>query len=352
MSKRNDALDNNYLLGKDQLKSFLRKVKKSHRLVAPITNQHEDTLFSLVNNLDRVPINLSDQPINSIKPFLFPQQELLATYTLTDGNYTFSTPEPAPRPTVFLGVRPCDLMAVLYTDVVFLGGAKDAPYLRRRQDSILIGLNCNHPFANCFCNATKSGPFLGEGFDLMLTDLGKSYLVQIGRPKGRELVESWLQFFTPAEEQDSRQQYQLSLEAMAKFRLNVHADQAIQRLAAGQVSEAVWEELSLRCQDCAGCAYTCPTCTCFTISDRPTGEASGERLRSWDACTFAGFTRLAGGHNPVDHRRQAIRQRFMHKLHDDVAHHGRPSCVGCGRCVDICFGRTDIVRFIKMAGEE
>jgi len=117
------------------------------------------------------------------------------------------------------------------------------------------------------------------------------------------------------------------------------------------VADAVWQDLSLRCQDCGGCAYVCPTCTCFTISDYPLSAGRGERVRGWDACTFAGFTALAGGHNPVNHKKAAICQRFMHKLKFDVEKHGRPSCVGCGRCVDICFGGTDIVRFINKACE-
>ncbi|PIP44189.1 MAG: 4Fe-4S ferredoxin, partial [Deltaproteobacteria bacterium CG23_combo_of_CG06-09_8_20_14_all_60_8] len=90
-------------------------------------------------------------------------------------------------------------MAVLYMDVVFMGGVKDQHYLEKRQDSVLIGLNCNAPFANCFCSATKSGPFLETGFDLMFTDLGDRFLVEVGRPKGREMLQAWQQFFTPAE---------------------------------------------------------------------------------------------------------------------------------------------------------
>jgi len=349
---RDDAMDQAFILAKDHLKSFLRKVKKGHRLVAPVTNQHNDTLFCTINHLDRVPINLTEQAQNGIKSFLFPQQETLATYAVSADGYRFNRTDVRPEPTVYFGVRPCDLMAVLYMDVVFMGGVKDQHYLEKRQDSVLIGLNCNAPFANCFCSATKSGPFLETGFDLMFTDLGDRFLVEVGRPKGREMLQAWQQFFTPAEAEDTRAQYQLSLEAMAGFRLDVYADQAIQRLAAGLVPESVWEQLSLRCQDCAGCAYICPTCTCFTIVDRPAGPDCGERLRSWDACTFAGFTRLAGGHNPVAHKIHAIQTRFLHKLKYDVDKHGRPSCVGCGRCVGICFGGTDIVRFIKMAGED
>ncbi|NOQ46686.1 MAG: hypothetical protein GQ559_08465, partial [Desulfobulbaceae bacterium] len=51
--------------------------------------------------------------------------------------------------------------------------------------------------------------------------------------------------------------------------------------------------------------------------------------------------------NPVDCATERVRKRFFHKLKHDVKKHGRPSCVGCGRCVDMCFGGVDIIGFIN-----
>lgn len=341
-----------FTLKKDHLTPFLRKLGKGNRLVVPLKNRHGDTLFTEIDEIDGAPLDLATQPQNSIKQFLLPQREVLSTYQLQDsGSYEFTPVVPVSGPTIFFGVRSCDLSGVLYMDVTFLQGTTDAPYRKKRLDSVLIGLNCNHPFGNCFCNATKSGPFLEYGADLQFTDIGDCYLVEVGRTKGAAIVEKWHQFFTPAEEKDTKKQYQAFLEARGSFSQLVHVDQAIKRLQEDGVPSEIWHQLSARCHDCAGCAYICPTCTCFTITDSPLTADSGERLRSWDACTFSGFTRMAGGHNPVARKTDAIRQRFMHKLCYDVQKHGRPSCVGCGRCVDMCFGGTDILRFINMACE-
>ena len=95
-------------------------------------------------------------------------------------------------------------------------------------------------------------------------------------------------------------------------------------------------------------ARPAPVLPLLTIKLR---DDSGERIRSWDACTFAGFTRMAGDHNPVDVKQERIRKRFFHKLKHDVQKHGRSSCVGCGRCVDMCFGGVDIIRFINSITE-
>lgn len=342
-----------YILKKDHLTSFLRKAYKDFRLVTPVQNRHGDTLFAEIGSVDSMEMDLVNQPQNSIKEFHFPQQEVLFAYTAAKGTYTFTPVPDRNRPTIYFGVRPCDVSAILYMDVIFSCGGKDSHYFQRRSQSLLIGLNCNTPFENCFCNATRNGPFLEFGSALQLTDLGNRFMVEIGRARGSDLVQKWPQFFQVAEEKDVKAQYQLFLEARGKFKRQVHVDQAIRRLEAGDVPDALWQQLSLRCQDCGGCAYICPTCTCFSITDIPAAGESGqgERLRSWDACTFAGFTRMAGGHNPVNQKTEAIRQRFMHKLLYDVQRHGRPSCVGCGRCVGMCFGGTDIVRFIDMAGE-
>ena len=340
-----------YILHKDHLISFLRRIKRNARLVAPVKNQQGDTLFTEIDVLDKVKIDLANQPQTAAKSFFFPPREVIFTYRSSGADYGF-TPVYTGEPTVYFGLRSCDLSAILYTDVIFLQHAKDPYYLRRRQNAIFISIGCNDPFANCFCYATKNGPFLDVGYDLQFTDLGDRFFVEPGRVKGEELIRQWLHFFRPATTDDIKAQYQISLEARGNFKQRVDVDTAIKRLAAGSVPEGIFSKLSARCQDCGGCSYICPTCTCFTITDLAVSAQEGERVRTWDACTFSGFTKMAGGHNPVRKRTQAIEKRFRHKLQQDIAKHGRSSCVGCGRCVDMCFDGVDIIRFINMVCEQ
>lgn len=341
------------ILKKEYLKSFLRKLGKEYRLVAPVRNRHGDVLFSVVSDLDQVELELAEHPQNSLKQFFFPQQETLSTYTVSPAGYEFkSQADVLPGPTVYLAVHPCDLSAVLYMDVVFSRASRDAFYLRRRKDSVLIGLNCKAPGENCFCNATGHGPFLEAGADLQLTDLGDRFLVEPGRAPGAGLLRKWRRFFQESTEKDHNAHYQAFLEARGGFRRQVPVGEAIMRLSQGEVPARIWADFSLRCQDCGGCAYVCPTCTCFTISDQPQTATAGVRLRSWDACTFAGFTKMAGGHNPVEQKGAKIRQRFLHKLCYAVQDHGRSGCVGCGRCLGICFGNIDIALFAAKICEE
>jgi ferredoxin len=349
------------ILHKDHLRPFLRKLAREFRLVAPIRNRYGDTLYSVVTDIDCARIDLENRPQTSLKSFFFPQQEVLASYIAErhplNGKleYAFHPRLPENIPTVYFGVRSCDLFAVMYTDMIFLHADKrDIYYQRHRENAIFITLGCSRPFQECFCRATRSGPFLETGFDLQMTDLGNSWFVESGRPRGLKLMQQWALFFSEADKEDRKKQFQVNLEARGLFSRPVHVDLAVQLLEQNRLPESIVEDLSARCQDCGGCAYLCPTCTCFDVADRPGNEESGERVRTWDACTFAGFTRMAGNHNPVNVAKERIRKRFLHKLLHDVRKHGRPSCVGCGRCVGVCFGGVDIVTFIDLltrAGE-
>jgi len=341
-----------HLIKKDHLTGLLRKLMKTHRLVAPVRNRHGDVLFTAIHDLDAVSFELTEPPQNSLKEFFLPQEEVLYTYKVTGKTgYSFQPSSVEVPATVYFGAHPCDISSLLYMDVIFTRNRRDPFYLRRRRGSLIIGINCNQPAENCFCNATGSGPFLELGSDLQLTDLDDRFLVEAGRAGGRAVIAEWPAFFSPAGEKEQALRYQAFLEARGGFQRQVPIEQAIRRLREGTVPDEIWAELSLRCQDCGGCAYLCPTCTCFTITDRPLAQESGERIRAWDACTFAGFTAMAGGHNPVPSG-EALRQRFTHKFRDDVKVNGRPGCVGCGRCVGACFGGSDVIRFAKQVTEE
>ena len=339
------------ILKKDHVRPFLRKLARDSRLIAPVRTSHGDLLYQEIESIDSAEIDLSEQPQESAKQFLFPQQEQLFTYQSTGNGFTFS-PRKSGMPTVLFGLRSCDISAILYMDVIFLRSPRDHYYLQKRKDTIIIGIGCNEPWDNCFCSATRTGPFLEIGFDLQLTDLGDRFYVESGRAVGDEILEKWPQFFSPVTEEDEKLRYQLMLEARSSFKRHVHVETAFQKIADNSVSPSVWEHIARRCDGCGGCAYICPTCTCFTIFDRPLSPHTGERLRTWDACTHDGFTRMAGGHNPVNPATDRLKRRFMHKLYYDYKQFNRPGCVGCGRCVGICFGGVDIAMFVDMVCAE
>ncbi|MFH1146721.1 MAG: 4Fe-4S dicluster domain-containing protein [Pseudomonadota bacterium] len=338
------------ILQKEHLNSFLRKLHREYELIAPVRNRYGDTLFEMISSMDNLEIDLKNRTAFSPKEFFLPQVETLFEYSRDRSGYKFAD-RTENKPRVLFGIRSCDMRAVLFYDLVFQERTKDKYYLDRRSNTLLISLGCNEPQPACFCKSAKSGPFLTHGYDIQLTDLGDKFFVEIGRPKGWDLIRRWSYFFIPATKADIDEQYEIVLESEGKFRHMVDVEAAITKMINNEVDPAIWEDLGNRCQNCGGCAYVCPTCYCFNIFDRPTSENAGERIRTWDACTFAGFSRLAGGHNPRGEKSKRIKRRFYHKLYYDKQKYNIPSCVGCGRCADICFGHVDMLRFLKMVCE-
>ena len=93
----------------------------------------------------------------------------------------------------------------------------------------------------------------------------------------------------------------------------------------------------------------CPTCNCFTVTDRVVSQGETERTRIWDACALGGFTRMAGGHNPRKAVHDRRNRRFMRKLnHYFIQRELSVACVGCGRCVNVCHGNVGMPSVVEI----
>ncbi len=101
------------ILKKDHVRPFLRKLARDSRLIAPARTSHGDLLYQEIESIDSAEIDLSEQPQESAKQFLFPQQEQLFTYQNTSKGFTFS-PRKSGMPTVLFGLRSCDITAIVY----------------------------------------------------------------------------------------------------------------------------------------------------------------------------------------------------------------------------------------------
>jgi len=201
---------------------------------------------------------------------------------------------------------------------------------------VIIGVDCLNPNPNAFC------PSLGTataetGFDLMLTDIGDSYVVAIGSSKGEQLLTKYAETreATQAELAQRNSERQKAL-ARYKVTLNISPEELPQLLDKSWDSPW-WKEKSEKCLSCGSCIVVCPTCFCFDVQDDVTlNLKEGERYRQWDGCMLADFAAVAGGGNFRGDKESRFRHRMYRKGKYIWERYGKLGCVGCGRCASAC----------------
>lgn len=325
-----------------QIVDLLRR--EGYEVVAPFYGRGRDTLFDVVTdaNRDHVQIHLPN-PYYPPKRYLLPQiQRLLTTHRGADGQVRVQAGTEQPRRAIF-GIRSCDLAAVGHLDRFFLGREyRDVYYENLRAHLFLVNVVCTDIAVDidddCFCVCADTGPAAREAFDLQLMDLGDEFLVVAGSPRGEALFAHPL--FKRGSQGHIAKRREILTEVRKRFKETTSWYAMTSRLISlGEVGEKVWEEIGNRCLECGGCSFVCPTCTCFTVTDRQVDRHTTERVRLWDACALTGFTRMAGGHNPRKAVHDRRNRRFFRKLsHYFVQRELSVACVGCGRCVEVCHG--------------
>jgi len=247
------------------------------------------------------------------------------------------------------GIRPCDVHGLTLLDKVFISEIVDPYYVTRRENTIIICITCNNPTEYCFCNFTKSGPSIKEGFDLLLTDIGQFFLVEIGSEKGNDIINSNSDLFQEATENDLVKRDQKIREVEEKLSRNqlTGANELYQKLIR-VFNDELWNEYGRKCVACGKCNFTCPTCHCFDVYDvMELTLKEGNRVRKWDACHFLSFTRVAGGEIFRKERTSRVKQRIYDKYCYPVDEFGSVFCVGCGRCIHVCTAGIDIREILK-----
>jgi sulfite reductase subunit B len=266
--------------------------------------------------------------------YLFPAKEtLLKINTVTGPQFE---PVMDTKPRALVGVHPDDINAISLLDEVFMTINPDPNYIARRQNTLIIGIDCLHPSPKAF--APSMGTRLADsGFDLLLTDIGDNYLVTVGTEKGGELLKQFAGPKPVTGEEIARQKT-VRDEALARYQkaLNVPKERLL-RLLQENYDSPYWESRSKTCLSCGSCVMVCPTCFCFDVQDEMAlSLREGERYRSWDGCVLVDFAKVATGENFRHDKASRFRHRIFRKGKYILEKYGQPGCVGCGRCGTAC----------------
>jgi sulfhydrogenase subunit beta (sulfur reductase) len=291
---------------------------------------------------------------HSWKRFLSPPEQRLFTAKKDDRGFQIEPAAIEGAKWAFVGVRPCDLAAIRLRDKVFLDGAwADSAYRAIRERILVVAVHCTAPAGTCFCVSMGTGPRADHGFDLALTEIGNGgpFLVEVGTPKGNEILASVPKTRAGPEEVAEGERRLSQAETSMGRTLDA---EGLADLLLRQFDSPRWEEIAVRCLACGNCTMACPTCFCTTVEDTSdlTGSAA-ERWRRWDSCFTLEFSYIHGGsvRRAVSAR---YRQWMTHKLATWHAQFGETGCVGCGRCITWCPAGIDITeeaRLFRQAAE-
>lgn len=330
-----------WTIAKADFDRWLERLIEETEVIAPTEGPGGDELFSAVSSPDEI-LWKFENPLQPPKHFMLPQTERLVTIRRDNGRFQLD-PVPDIAPRVLFNLRSCDVKGMSFLRTMHASDLPDSAYLRRADRTTLVSLTCSTPCPLGFCICCNAGPFLQEGYDLQLTDLGERMLVEVGSDKGEVLLGVSDSLFRPAASEEWEERLALEDEARRSFgKETCHLGSAVRRISTGRVAEELWDEMGDWCQECGGCNFACPTCYCFSVQDL-SEDGGWTRCRIWDSCQYPAFTLEASGHNPRERKGARIRRRFFHKVSAQYYHRdGDVGCVGCGRCIKVCMGTTDM----------
>ena len=281
-----------------------------------------------------------DSPIAktmSAKPLFFPKTAKIMKYTATSaGTEVSETDEdPLSGKRVILGVKHCDARSLQVLDHVYKWDYIDTDYQKRRENTVIISTRCDKAGTHCFCTSLDYDVENMDAFDVLIVN-GKDakIYIQAKTEKGEKfLKEANSEQRTANGDADKEMKKQYETFA-ASFRLKMNYKEVNEKLQK-LFDSPQFEEASKNCISCNTCAFICPTCHCFKVTDEKIKD-TGVRYKSYDSCNNVYFTLMAGGHNPRNVKYRRWRQRSMHKFVYYKERFGVNLCVGCGKCTISC----------------
>jgi len=281
-----------------------------------------------------------DSPIEttmSIKPLFFPKTAKVMKFREDNTGTTISETDedPLTGKRVILGVKHCDARGLQVLDQVYKWDYIDNDYQKRRQNTVIVSTRCDKAGNQCFCTSLDYDVENSDAHDIRIVNglNGKIYIQGVTE-KGETLIKS-SSIQHPASDnkavEEVARQYK-SFEASFRLKMNYSEVNAnLQKL----FDSPEFETVSSNCIGCNTCAFICPTCHCFKITDEKIRD-TGVRYKSYDSCNNGYFTLMAGGHNPRPVKYRRWRQRALHKFVYYKERFGMNLCVGCGHCAISC----------------
>ena len=289
--------------------------------------------------------------LSSPRSMLFPMREVVARYP--GGGEAGE----AGKPMAIVGARACDLKALQILDKVLLEGEFCDPfYAARREQTLVVSVDCVEAAPQCFCTSVDGTPYADEPglFDLNLSPVEGGFVVEVGSEKGKEAAVLAGDVLREVSEEQLGERDATRKRMTETVRANNAKYQTktpLAELVKGSQGAELWRKTAAVCSECGACTLVCPTCHCFLLYDQLASEGEGERVRSLDSCLYASYARMAGADGMKPSPRPGLENRFLNRLlHKFVwlpESAGLLGCVGCGRCIEVDMGGLDLREFVQ-----
>lgn len=327
-------------ISKNDFNSFIdKKIEEKKERVIGVVKKGSHFMFDDLESSQNLILDYDVTMLPPKKYFQPPKEILLKFVPKKAGSYEALN---KCEPLVIIGAHYYDLAAIYMMDRAFSEGERDDHYMRKREESLLIGLYPTKYFKYRFARSVVRDQAYKVS-DLMLIDLGDDYVIEVVSRKGKEYISG-----------SNAKENTYSLQEIDEAKNRVKDDQKmpipielIPDYLGKNHAHPVWEYFGEKCFSCGSCVLVCPTCYCFDVKDEiELSLAEGKRIRVWDGCMLEDFALCADGHNFRKEKGSRFRHRIFRKGKHLPEKYNYFGCVGCGRCQYSC--AADIAGPVKV----